>query len=142
MYLWMKAFHVIFMVTWFAGLFYLPRLFIYHSMDENKASFDLFGVMEKRLFGIMTIGALLTVVFGVALVAMNWSYLISSTWFAVKVFFILALFGYHFWCYKIMIQFREGRNQKGHVWYRGFNEAPAVALIAIVVMVVVRPFQA
>ena len=142
MYLWMKAFHVIFMVTWFAGLFYLPRLFIYHSMDENKASFDLFGVMEKRLFGIMTIGALLTVVFGVALVAMNWSYLIASTWFAVKVFFILALFGYHFWCYKIMIQFREGRNQKSHVWYRWFNEAPAVALIAIVVMVVVRPFQA
>ena len=142
MYLWMKAFHVIFMVTWFAGLFYLPRLFIYHAMDENKSSFELFGVMEKRLFGIMTLGALLTVVFGVVLVAMNWSYLISSTWFLVKVFFILALFGYHFWCFKIMIQFREGRNKKSHVWYRWFNEAPAVALIAIVIMVVVRPFQA
>ena len=142
MYLWMKAFHVIFMVTWFAGLFYLPRLFIYHAMDENKASFELFGVMEKRLFGIMTLGALLTVIFGIALVAINWSYLITSTWFAVKVLFIFALFGYHFWCFKIMIQFREGLNQKSHVWYRWFNEAPALALIVIVVMVVVRPFQA
>ena len=137
MYLWMKAFHVIFMVTWFAGLFYLPRLFIYHAMDENKASFELFGVMEKRLFGIMTLGALLTVIFGIALVAINWSYLITSTWFAVKVLFIFALFGYHFWCFKIMIQFREGLNQKSHVWYRWFNEAPALALIVIVVMVVV-----
>ena len=68
MYLWIKAFHVIFMVTWFAGLFYLPRLFIYHAMEENKASFELFKVQEKRLFGIMTLGAMLTVIFAVALV--------------------------------------------------------------------------
>ena len=78
MYLWLKAFHVIFMVTWFAGLFYLPRLFIYHAMDENKNSFELFKIMEKRLFGIMTIGAALTVIFGTALVMMNWNYLFST----------------------------------------------------------------
>jgi len=140
MYLWLKAFHVIFMVTWFAGLFYLPRLFIYHSMDENKSSFELFTLMEKRLFGIMTLGALLTIIFGVALVVMNWSYLFASTWFIVKFIFIIALLGYHYWCFKIMLRFREGRNQRTHTWYRWFNEAPAIALIVIVVMVIVRPF--
>ncbi|MGB1311440.1 MAG: CopD family protein [Leucothrix sp.] len=141
MYLWLKAFHVIFMVTWFAGLFYLPRLFIYHAMEENTHSFELFNVMERRLFGIMTIGASLTVLFGLALVGMNWDYLLSSVWFGVKFIFIIALFVYHIWCYKIMIQFREGRNQRSHVWYRWFNEAPAIALIVIIVMVIVRPFQ-
>jgi len=140
MYLWLKAIHVIFMVTWFAGLFYLPRLFIYHAMDENNASFDLFKVMEKRLFGIMTIGAAVTVFFGVGLLSMNWGYLITSGWFMLKLVFIAALFGYHYWCYRIMLEFREGRNQRSHVWYRWFNEAPAVALIVIVIMVVVKPF--
>lgn len=140
MYLWLKAIHVIFMVTWFAGLFYLPRLFIYHAMDENNASFDLFKVMEKRLFGIMTIGAAVTVLFGVGLLSMNWGYLITSGWFMLKLVFIAALFGYHYWCYRIMLEFREGRNQRSHVWYRWFNEAPAVALIVIVIMVVVKPF--
>ena len=140
MYLWLKAIHVIFMVTWFAGLFYLPRLFIYHAMDENNASFDLFKVMEKRLFGIMTIGAAVTVFFGVGLLSMNWGYLISSGWFMLKLVFIAALFGYHYWCYRIMLEFREGRNQRSHVWYRWFNEAPALALIVIVIMVVVKPF--
>jgi putative membrane protein len=140
MYLWLKAIHVIFMVTWFAGLFYLPRLFIYHAMEENSASFDLFKVMEKRLFGIMTIGAAVTVFFGVGLLSMNWGYLISSGWFMLKLVFIAALFGYHYWCYRIMLEFREGRNQRSHVWYRWFNEAPALALIVIVIMVVVKPF--
>jgi putative membrane protein len=140
MYLWLKAIHVIFMVTWFAGLFYLPRLFIYHAMDENNASFDLFKVMEKRLFGIMTIGAAVTVFFGVGLLSMNWGYLITSGWFMLKLVFIAALFGYHYWCYRIMLEFREGRNQRSHVWYRWFNEAPALALIVIVIMVVVKPF--
>jgi len=140
MYLWLKALHVIFMVTWFAGLFYLPRLFIYHAMDENKQSFELFKVMEKRLFGIMTIGALLTVLFGTAVLVMNWSYFMSTIWFPVKFLFVLALFGYHYWCYRIMLEFRQERNQRSHVWYRWFNEAPALALIVIVIMVIVRPF--
>lgn len=140
MYLWLKALHVVFMVTWFAGLFYLPRLYIYHAMDENKSSFELFKVMEKRLFGIMTIGALLTVLFGTAVLVMNWSYFMSTIWFPVKFLFVLALFGYHYWCYRIMLEFREERNKRSHVWYRWFNEAPAVALIVIVVMVIVRPF--
>ena len=140
MYLWLKALHVIFMVTWFAGLFYLPRLFIYHAMDENRASFELFKIMEKRLFGIMTIGAALTVIFGTALVVMNWSYLFSSAWFLVKVLFIFALFAYHYYCYRFMIQFRSGLNRRSHVWFRWFNEAPALALIVMVVMVIVKPF--
>ena len=140
MYLWLKAFHVIFMVTWFAGLFYLPRLYIYHAMDENKPSFELFKVMERRLFGIMTIGALLTVLFGTAVLVMNWAYFMSTIWFPVKFLFVLALFGYHYLCYRSMLEFREERNQRSHVWYRWFNEAPALALIIIVIMVIVRPF--
>ena len=140
MYLWLKAFHVIFMVTWFAGLFYLPRLFIYHAMDENKASFELFKVLERRLFGIMTIGAAATVIFAFALVAMNAAYLAQAGWFQVKMLFVQGLFGYHYWCYRIMLTFRKGKNQRSHKWYRWFNEAPAVALIGIVVLVIVKPF--
>ncbi|PID46910.1 MAG: TIGR00701 family protein [Proteobacteria bacterium] len=140
MYLWLKALHVIFMVTWFAGLFYLPRLYIYHAMDENKGSFELFKVMEKRLFGIMTIGATLTAIFGCAILFMNLDYYLTSAWFGVKALFIIALIGYHIWCYKIMLAFREARNQHSHTWYRWFNEAPAIALIIIVIMVIVRPF--
>jgi len=140
MYLWLKAFHVIAMVTWFAGLFYLPRLFIYHAMDENKASFELFKLQEKRLFGIMTIGALATVVFAFALVGMNAAYLAQSGWFHVKMLFVLGLFGYHYWCYRIMITFRKGENKRSDKWYRWFNEAPAIPLIAIIVLVIVKPF--
>jgi putative membrane protein len=140
MYLWIKAFHVIFMVTWFAGLFYLPRLFIYHAMEENKASFELFKVQEKRLFGIMTLGAMLTVIFAVALVMMNAAYLAQAGWFQVKLLFVLGLFGYHYWCFRIMATFRKGENKRSHTWYRWFNEVPAIALIGIVVLVIVKPF--
>lgn len=140
MFLWLKAIHVIFMVTWFAGLFYLPRLYIYHAMEENKSSFELFKVMERRLFGIMTIGAAITIFFGTVVLFMNWSYYLNTLWFPVKIVFVLALVGYHYWCYRIMLEFREERNQRSHTWYRWFNEAPALALIIIVIMVVVRPF--
>ena len=140
MYLWLKAFHVIAMVTWFAGLFYLPRLFIYHAMDENKNSFELFKLQEKRLFGIMTIGAMLTILFAFALVGMNAVYLAQSGWFHAKMVFVIGLIGYHYWCYRIMITFRKGENTRSHTWYRWFNEVPAIPLIVIVVLVIVKPF--
>ena len=140
MYFWMKALHIIFMVTWFAGLFYLPRLYIYHAMEENKASFELFKVMERRLFGIMTIGAVLTFIFGISLLFTNVSAYMQMGWFHTKLLLLLGLVGYHFWCYRIMLQFRNGTNQRSHKWYRWFNEAPAIALIGIVILAVLKPF--
>lgn len=140
MYEWMKALHVVFMVTWFAGLFYLPRLFVYHAMRENQPSFELFKVMEKRLFGIMTIGMALTLLFGVVLLVLGNGILFSSAWFQVKLVCLLLLFGYHHACYKIMVKFRNEANTRSHKWYRWFNEVPALLLISIVMLAVVKPF--
>ncbi|MEE9351770.1 MAG: protoporphyrinogen oxidase HemJ [Thiotrichaceae bacterium] len=139
MYLWMKAFHIIFMVTWFAGLFYLPRLYVYHAMPENKPSFELFKVMERRLFIMMTLGAALTTILGIILIITNTSVL-SSGWFHAKLFFLLFLFIYHYACYRIMLTFRQEQNQRSHKWYRYFNEAPSLLLMAIVILVVTKLF--
>ena len=139
MYIWVKALHIIFMVTWFAGLFYLPRLYVYHAMPENKNSFSLFEVMERRLFIMMTIGAVLTLVCGIILIVMN-PLLLNAAWFQVKLFFILLLFIYHYACFYLMNNFREGENLHSHRWYRYFNEAPSILLVAIVILVVTRFF--
>ncbi len=139
LYVWIKALHIIFMVTWFAGLFYLPRLYVYHAMPENKNSFELFKVMERRLFIMMTLGAVLTTVFGSILMVLNTS-LLGSSWFHAKLLFILLLFIYHYACLRIMLTFREERNQRSHKWYRYFNEAPSLLLMAIVILVVTKSF--
>lgn len=135
--LWVKAFHIIFMVTWFAGLFYLPRLFVYHAMSDDSPSIERFKVMERKLFyGIMTPGAILTIVFGL------WLWLgfgISGGWLHTKLLLVVLLIVYHFYCGKLLSNFRQDRNQHGHVFYRWFNEIPVVLLIAIVILVVVKP---
>ncbi|MGB1254729.1 MAG: CopD family protein [Thiolinea sp.] len=140
MYEWIKALHIIFMVTWFAGLFYLPRLFVYHAMPENRTSFELFKVMERRLFVMMTIGMALTLLFGVILLILGQGVLFSIAWFQVKLVFLLFLFGYHHACYKLMMKFRNETNTRDHKWYRLFNEAPSLLLILIVIFAVVKPF--
>jgi putative membrane protein len=140
MYEWLKALHIIFMVTWFAGLFYLPRLYVYHAMPENSSSFELFKIMERRLYIMMTIGGTLTAIFGLSLFFMAPSAYLSSIWFPLKVILLLSLIGYHIWCRQLMIAFREERNQHDHKWYRYFNEAPSLLLIVIVVLVVLKPF--
>ena len=141
MYEWIKAIHVIFMVTWFAGLFYLPRLYVYHAMPENSGSFTLFKIMERRLFAIMTIGAGITLVFGLIMLVMNWQYLlVASHWFHLKLLLIVLLLGYHHACYKLMVKFRSDANTHDHKWYRWFNEAPSVLLIVIVMLAIVKPF--
>ena len=136
--LWVKAFHVVFMVTWFAGLFYLPRLFVYHAMAEDRTSIERFKVMERKLFwGIMTPSAVLTVLFG------TWLWLgfgFRGGWLHAKLALVALLLVYHAWCWRLMIALREGRNRHGHVWYRWFNEAPVVLLFAIVFLVVLKPF--
>ena len=136
-YHWIKAFHIIFMVTWFAGLFYLPRLYVYHAMDENKASFALFKVMERRLYIMMTLGAGLTLILGLILLYKH-SFLLSLGWFQLKLAALLLLFIYHYACYRLMIQFRQDENKHSHRWYRYFNEVPSLLLIAIVILVVTK----
>ena len=137
--LWLKAFHVVFVVTWFAGLFYLPRLFVYHVVATDAVSVERFAVMERRLFGIMTFGALLAIVFGLSMIAAAPGYL-SFGWLRVKLTLVAALIGYHLWCRALMRALREGRNTRSQRWYRMFNEAPALLLIAIVILAVVKPF--
>ncbi len=140
--LWYKALHLIFMVTWFAGLFYLPRLFVYHAMSEDQISIDRFKIMERKLFyGIMTPGALLTIIFGVCtLFSSGLSAYSGAVWLQIKYVLILLLIAYHIYCWILLQDFKYDRNKHSHVWYRWFNEAPVLILITIVILAVVRPF--
>lgn len=136
--LWLKAFHVVFVVTWFAGIFYLPRLFLYHAAATDAVSIERFQTMEKRLFGIMTIGATLTLLFGISMVSVAPG-LLQAGWLHAKLTLVLVLIAYHGWCYLLMRDLRNGRKRSSR-WYRVFNEVPSVLLIAIVVLAVVKPF--
>lgn len=136
--LWVKTLHIVFMVTWFAGLFYLPRLFVYHAMSEDRASRERFKVMERKLYwGIMTPGAVLTLVFGTWL-WLGWGF--SGGWLHAKLVLVAVLVAYHVWCGKLLVDFRRDQNVHSHVWFRWFNEFPVLALIGAVALVVVKPF--
>lgn len=138
--LWIKAFHIIFMVTWFAGLFYLPRLFVYHAMADDQTSIDRFKIMERKLYyGIMMPGALLTILFGLWLV-LGYTGMNIGLWLHTKLALVLIVIGYHVYCGKLLKDFKYDRNQHGHIWYRVFNEVPVLLLIAIVILAVVKPF--
>ena len=137
--LWLKAFHIVFVVTWFAGLFYLPRLYVYHVTAQDPAGIERFKIMERRLFAMMTIGATLASTFGIAMIVVAPAYL-QAGWMHAKLAWVAALLVYHFWCYRLLIAFRDGRNRHSERWYRLFNEVPTLFLLAIVVLVVVKPF--
>jgi len=137
--LWLRAFHIIFMVTWFAGLFYLPRLFIYHSLATDSTSTERFEIMEKRLMIIMTIGATLTAAFGIAMLVKAPS-LLSLGWLHAKLALIAILIMYHIGCHRIMLELRANERRRSQRWLRWFNEVPALLLIGIVVLAVVKPF--
>ena len=141
--LWVKALHIVFMVTWFAGLFYLPRLFVYHAMASDAPSLERFKIMERKLYwGIMTPGAVLTIAFGV------WLWLgwfrgeggQTPGWLHAKMALVALLVGYHLWCGRLLREFAAGRNRRTHVWLRWFNEVPVVILFATVLLVVLKPF--
>ena len=137
--LWVKALHIVFMVTWFAGLFYLPRLFVYHAQAEDRPSIERFKLMERKLFwGIMTPGGVLTVALGLWL-WFGWFHP-ASGWLQVKVALVALLVAYHVWCWRLVRDFASDRNRRSHVWYRWFNEAPTVLLFAVVILVVLKPF--
>jgi len=136
--LWIKAWHVIFMVTWFAGLFYLPRLFVYHASTSDGPGVDRFRVMERRLFAITTLGALLTAAFGIWLLVINPG-LLKTGWMQAKVALLAVLVAYHVWCWRLVRDFAANRNVHSHVWYRWFNEVPTLLLIGIVLLAVAKP---
>ncbi len=136
--LWIKSLHVVFMVAWFAGLFYLPRLFVYHAMSTDSVSRDRFIVMERKLYrGIMTPCMVLTVGFGL------WMWLgygITGNWLYAKLVLVALLIAYHFWLGRIAADFARGAATRTHVFYRWINELPLVLLVAIVILAVVKPF--
>ena len=139
--LWVKAFHLVAMVSWFAGLFYLPRLFVYHAGSDDATSTERFKVMERKLYwGIMTPAAIVTVALGVWLVTFNPSYYMSSGWFHTKLLLVFLLLGYHHACGRLLKKFALDLNSKSPVFYRWFNEFPVVLLVAIAILVIVKPF--
>ena len=131
-----KTLHIIFMVTWFAGLFYLPRLYVYHAQAEDQISKDRFKIMERKLFwGIMTPGAVLTVLFGVLLI----EYHGMSYWLKMKIILVFVLALYHVWCGVLLEKFKTDSDTHSHVWFRIFNEVPVIFLVLIVALVVYKP---
>jgi len=138
--LWLKALHLFFMISWFAGLFYLPRLFVYHAMSKDAACRETFTVMERRLYRFVTPFMWLTLGFGLWLIAeygLEWFRV--QTWLHLKLLLVAGLMAYHFYCGKLLREFREDRNSRSHVFYRWFNEIPVLFLLAIVILAVVRP---
>ncbi|HQT26437.1 MAG TPA: CopD family protein [Burkholderiales bacterium] len=134
--LWIKAFHIIFVTSWFAGLFYLPRIYVNLAM-ASEAETDRLLLMAGKLYRFMTPLGLLALVFG------SWLWLgfgFNGGWLHAKLFLVLLLVAYHLYCGKLLKEFREGRNRRSHVWYRWFNEFPVLMLTAIVILVVVKPF--
>lgn len=139
--MWLKAWHLIGMVTWFAGLFYLPRLFVYHTMSSDQVSIDRFKIMERKLFfGITTPGGIFTVVIGLwMLYDYAWAAFGSHLWLHIKLALLVVLIVYHIYCGKLLLDFKHDRNRHSHVWYRWFNELPVALLIAIVLLAVLKP---
>ncbi len=136
--LWVKTLHIVFMVTWFAGLFYLPRLFVYHALAEDAVSKERFKVMERKLYwGIMTPGGVLTLAFGIWL-WLGWGF--AGGWLHAKLLLSALLVAYHVWCAFLMLDFRAERNRKSHTWFRWFNEFPTLVLFAAVFLVVFKSF--
>jgi len=139
--LWVKAFHIIFMVTWFAGLFYLPRLYVYHASSDDDISNERFKVMERKLFVMMTIGGVGTTLLGLwMLFDYAFSAFYASFWLYIKLLLVIALIYYHHLCYKILQDFKYDINVRDHVYYRLFNEVPVLFLFGIIIFVVVKPF--
>ena len=135
--LWIKSLHIIFVTSWFAGLFYLPRIFVNHAMETNTVAIERLSFMETKLYRFMLPLAFLALGFGLWL----WlGYGISGKWMHPKLTLVVGLIGYHWYCGRIIRDFKAGTNQRSHIWFRWYNELPVLALSAIVVLVVVKPF--
>ena len=140
--LWVKAFHIITVVTWFAALFYLPRLFVYHAMCDDELGNERFKVMERKLYrGIMTPSAILVLILGTWLMSFYpLEAILQMHWLHAKLILVTLLFGYHGMCGRILRDFADNKNQRSHIYYRWFNELPVIILLAVIVLAVVKPF--
>ena len=139
--LYIKALHICFMVTWFAGLFYLPRLFVYHAMSSDEASIARFKVMERKLYYFITPFMLITTVLGLwMLFDYAWDAYKNTGWLPVKLVLVTILIGYHFYCGKLVRDFAADKNRHSHIFYRWFNELPVLILFVVVILVVAKPF--
>jgi putative membrane protein len=140
--MWLKALHLISMVAWFAGLFYLPRLYVYHAMSEDETSKERFKVMERKLFyGIMTPAAVVTFIFGFwMLFDYAWAMYGSSGWLHTKLFLLALMLVYHYFCWLWLEDFKHDRNQRDHIFYRWMNEIPTLFLLGIIILATVKPF--
>jgi protoporphyrinogen IX oxidase len=136
--LWLKAFHIIAVIAWFAGLFYLPRLYVYHADARDSISIERFKLMERRLFALMTIGAVAGVALGAAMLVAAPLYL-AMPWLRMKLLLVVLVVAYHGCCYKFMRDFARNANARSARWYRAFNEVPSLLLIAIVLLAVIKP---
>ncbi|MBC8209542.1 MAG: protoporphyrinogen oxidase HemJ [Gammaproteobacteria bacterium] len=139
--LWPKALHLVFMVAWFAGLFYLPRLFVNHAMTEHKETREQFKIMERKLYRFTTPWMVLTLIFGFwMLYDYAWAAYGSMLWLHIKLMLMIILVVYHFYCGKLVKDFAADRNKNSHVWYRYFNEVPAIVLFIMIPLAVLKPF--
>ncbi|CAM4064945.1 protoporphyrinogen oxidase HemJ [Pseudomonas wadenswilerensis] len=140
LFLWIKALHIVSVVCWFAGLFYLPRLFVYHAQSQDSISQERFVIMERKLYrGIMLPAMIASLVFGIWLLSLTPGFL-SQGWMHAKLTLVVLLIGYHHMCGAQLKRFARGENKRSHVFYRWFNEAPVLVLLAVVILVVVKPF--
>lgn len=135
----LKAWHIIFMVTWFAGLFYLPRLFVYHAATSDVAGIERFKVMERRLFVLMTLGGGITTLLGFAMIALEPAYFLRQGWLHLKLQLVLLLIGYHVYTYVLLRRFARDENRRSPRWYRFYNELPTLLLVGIVLLAVTKP---
>lgn len=137
--LWLKAFHIIFIVTWFAGLFYLPRLFVYHALATDQGVRDTFKIMERKLMVMTHLGGALSILFGLILL---WGLPVwlSHGWMQLKLGLVLLLLAYHFWCFRLVRDLAADEINHSHVWFRWYNEVPVLILIPVVLLVVLKPF--
>lgn len=139
--LWLKALHIFFMVAWFAGIFYLPRLFVYHAENSDESTQATFKTMERRLLYFVTPFAVLTLVFGVAIIMLyGLDWFRSAHWLHAKLSLVTLIYLYHGYCFKLVADFKHDRNTKSAKFYRFFNEAPVLVLLAIIILAVVKPF--
>lgn len=133
------ALHIIFVITWFSGTFYLPRLFVYHAMSDDSISQKRFCIMETKLFWFTTISIVLATIMGLTLTTYRPAYYWKAGWFHLKLTLIIVLYIYHALCYRLIYNFKQQRKPRSHVWYRLFNEIPTLPLFIIVFLVIYQP---
>jgi putative membrane protein len=138
--LWLKAFHIIFVVCWFAGLFYLPRIFVYYAASEHPQSREQLAIMARRLYRFVTPFMFIAIALGLAMMSTNWDYYLQAKWLWVKLGGVTFLVVYHFQCGRYVTRINDNQDSHSHVFYRFFNEVPVIFLFLIVILAVLKPF--